>query len=156
MIAADVPGFGELRLEHVVCDYNGTLAVDGRLLPGVAAALRELAADVRVHVVTADTFGAAAAELAGLPVELTVLAAPAQAEAKLAYVERLGAAGVAALGNGRNDARMLAAARLGIALLQAEGCAATALAAADVVAPGILDALALLRSRQRLVAALRS
>jgi soluble P-type ATPase len=156
VIEATIPGFGELRLLHVVFDYNGTLALDGALLPGVAAALTTLAGDVHVHVITADTFGGAAAELAGLPVRLTVLAAEAQTEAKRGYVTALGAAGVAAVGNGRNDAQMLAAARLGIALVQGEGCAAETLAAADVVAGGVLEAVALLRSPRRLIATLRS
>ena len=35
MIEIDVPGFGALRLEHLVLDYNGTLACDGMLLEGV-------------------------------------------------------------------------------------------------------------------------
>ena len=60
MLSIAIPGFGELRLADLVCDYNGTLAHDGRLLPGVAAALAALAADLRVHVVTADTHGGAA------------------------------------------------------------------------------------------------
>ncbi len=156
MIEVVIPGFGELRLEHVVCDFNGTLAFDGLLLPGVDQALRVLALDVRLHVVTADTFGRAAAELTGLPVELTVLPTGDQTAAKLEYVTRLGAASVVALGNGRNDAGMLKAARLGIALLQSEGAAAEALAAADIVAASVLDALALLRERRRLIATLRS
>ncbi len=68
MIAIDIPGFGALRLEHLVLDYNGTLAADGELLPGVGEALRALARDVRIHAITADTFGRAAEMLAGLPV----------------------------------------------------------------------------------------
>ena len=54
-----IPGFGRLRLEHLVLDYNGTLAVDGRPLPGVKARLKRLARSLRIHVVTADTFGKA-------------------------------------------------------------------------------------------------
>ena len=40
MIAHKIPGFGALRLEHLVLDYNGTLALDGRLLRGVGPRLR--------------------------------------------------------------------------------------------------------------------
>jgi soluble P-type ATPase len=36
MIALDIPGFGALRLEHLAVDFNGTLAIDGKLLPGVS------------------------------------------------------------------------------------------------------------------------
>ena len=35
MIDISIPGFGPLRLECLVLDYNGTLACDGELLPGV-------------------------------------------------------------------------------------------------------------------------
>jgi hypothetical protein len=35
MLKIDIPGFGALELEHLVCDFTGTLSVDGRLLSGV-------------------------------------------------------------------------------------------------------------------------
>ena len=156
MIAVDIPGFGELRLLHLVCDYNVTLAVDGRLLPGAGEALARLAGDLAIHVVTADTFGQAAVELRGLPVELAVLSGDELAAAKREFVGKLGAASVVALGNGRNDVEMLDEARVGIGLVQAEGAAAVCVAHADIVAVDVLDALALLQSPTRLVATLRS
>jgi soluble P-type ATPase len=156
MIQLTVPGFGALTLEHLVLDYNGTLAVDGKLLPGVRDALTALADRVVIHVITADTFGLAGTELAGLPVNITIIPQQAQADAKLAYVEHLGAERVFAVGNGRNDRKMLAAAAVGVALAQAEGAAAETIAAADIVATGILDGLDLLRNTKRLTATLRS
>lgn len=65
MIEINIPGFGNLQLAHLVSDYNGTLAVDGKPLPGVSEALEALSSDIQIHVVTADTFGLAADELAG-------------------------------------------------------------------------------------------
>jgi len=156
MIAIDIPGFGALRLEHLVLDYNGTLAADGALLSGVGEALKALAGEVRIHVITADTFGRAAEMLAGLPVDLVVAPATAQAEAKLEFVTALGADRVVAIGNGRNDRRMLKAAALGIAVVQREGASAESLRCAHVVATNILDALELLRHPRRLIATLRS
>lgn len=156
MIRIDIPGFDALALEHLVLDYNGTLAVDGRLLPGVAEALGALAADLAIHVITADTFGLARSQLEGLPVTLRIAPLEQQAETKQAFVRELGAAGVAAIGNGRNDRLMLAEAALGIALIQAEGGSAATLAQADVVSGSITDALALLRHPKRLTATLRS
>jgi soluble P-type ATPase len=156
MIVIAIPGFRALRLAHLVLDYNGTLAADGELLPGVAAAITALAAEMRVHVITADTFGRAAEGLTGLPVDLVIAPATAQAEAKLEFVTALGADQVVAIGNGRNDRRMLEAAALGIVLIQREGASAESLCGADVVATNILDALELLRHPQRLVATLRS
>lgn len=156
MIAIDIPGFGRLQLEHLVADYNGTLALDGQLLPGVAERLASLAARLHVHVITADTFGVAKAQLAGLPVALTITPAASQAEAKQRFVDELGAQKVVAIGNGRNDCLMLQAAALGIALIQREGAAPATIAGAHVLCTGVLDALDLLVHPKRLIATLRS
>jgi soluble P-type ATPase len=155
MIRIDIPGDAPFELENVVCDYNGTLARDGRLLPGVHDRLAALAHQLTVHVVTADTFGTARAELSGLEGRLTVLAPGNQAAAKAAYVNKCGAACTAAIGNGQNDRDMLKAARLSIVVLGDEGTAAAALGAAIVVARDIRIALDLLLNPQRLVATLR-
>ena len=156
MIAVDIPGLRELRLEHLVLDYNGTLAEDGKLLAGVAAALNALAQVLQIHVVTADTFGSAAEQLAGLPLDLIVVPDAAQADRKLEFITGLSADKVVAVGNGRNDRKMLEAAALGIALIQREGSAVETLMCADVAATDILDALALLQCPKRLLATLRS
>lgn len=155
MLEIAIPGAGTLRLDHLVADYNGTLARDGRLLPGVAEAFARLAERLTLHVVTADTHGGARAALTGLPCQLTLLPEGAQDEAKRRIVEALGAAHCAALGNGRNDRLMLAAAGLGIAVIEAEGVAVETLQAARVAAPGIEAALGLLLNPARLVATLR-
>ena len=156
MITVDVPGFRELRLEHLVLDYNGTIAEDGRLLLGVAESIIALAKTIRIHIVTADTFGLAAEHLAGLPVELTIISGVAQADRKLEFVKSLNADLVVAIGNGRNDRQMLEAAAVGIALIQREGGAVEAIKSADVIATDIRDALGLLQQPKRLIATLRS
>jgi P-type E1-E2 ATPase len=155
MIAIDIPGFGPLRFEHLALDFNGTLALDGDLLPGVGERLEALSTRLAIHVVTADTHGTAARALAGWPCTLDVLAAPGQAEAKRRFVESLGAERVVAIGNGRNDRLMLEAARLGVAVVQAEGAAAETLLAGDLVVLTITDALDLLARPLRLLASLR-
>jgi soluble P-type ATPase len=156
MISIDIPGFRKLDLAHLVSDYNGTLAVDGQLLPGVADVLISLAATIRIHVITADTFGLARTQLDGLPVELTIAPVESQAETKLRFVTALGPETVVAIGNGRNDRKMLSAAALGIALIQREGGAAQSIACADLVCTNVIDALDLLCNPKRLVATLRS
>ena len=155
MVAVDIPGFGNLRLDHLVLDFNGTLAVDGQLLSGVGPLLGQLSESLTVHVLTADTFGRATQELAGLPLRLVVVGPSGQAEAKLDFVTKLDVDHVVAIGNGRNDAKMLGAVALGIAVLQREGGAGVALQNADVVSPSIVDALELLRYPLRLTATLR-
>lgn len=156
MISIDIPGFKKLELAHLVSDYNGTLALDGVLLPGVADLLKSLSGSLRIHVVTADTFGLAESQLEGLPVELVIAPAQDQAETKLAYVQQLGADSVVAFGNGRNDRKMLAAAALGVALVQREGAAADTLASAQIVCGDVVDAFSLLLRPKRLTATLRA
>jgi soluble P-type ATPase len=152
----DIPGWKRARLAHLVLDYNGTLAFDGRALSGVKPLLAALSRDIEIHVVTADTFGTAQAMLADFACRLSVLEPQDQAAAKLAYVERLGASQTVCIGNGRNDRLMLEAAALAIAVVQGEGAAIEAILASDVVAPDILTALELLTQPRRLIATLRS
>ena len=156
MIQIDIPGFRKVTIRHIVADHNGTLPCEGELLDGVAEGFRRLAERVAIHVVTADTFGLAAARLEGLPCQLTILPTENQAVKKLEYVQSLGAEETVCIGNGRNDRLMLKAAVIGIALLQEEGAAAETLAAADVVCRNIRDALALFENEKRLIATLRS
>jgi P-type E1-E2 ATPase len=155
MIQIDIPGGTSLRLEHLVLDFNGTLACDGVLLPGVRERLERLSGSIRIHVITGDTFKRAGIELADLPCQLLILDPADQTRAKLEYVRRLGAQRTACIGNGRNDALMMEAAALGIAVVQTEGAAPATLCAADVIARGIDDALDLLAHPQRLAATLR-
>ncbi|MBU4233718.1 MAG: HAD hydrolase family protein [Proteobacteria bacterium] len=155
MLDINIPGVQPLRLTHLILDYNGTLARDGSLLEGVAERLEILAKHLEIHIVTADTFGSVRTQVAGLPVQLAVIPPDNQAQAKAAYIENLGPANSVAIGNGRNDALMLKQAALGIAVVQTEGAATEALLAAEVVTPGIVDALDLLLSPDRLKATLR-
>ena len=156
MLELAIPGRALLRLGHLVLDVNGTLALDGDLLPGVADRLTELRASLTLHLLTADTHGRQAdvdARLTLTGVRLT--RGQPEAEQKATFVRALGAAGVVAVGNGANDALMLRDAGLAIAVLGGEGLAAAALREADVVAADITTALDLLLHPRRLVATLR-
>ena len=156
MLEIDVPGHRILRLEHLVLDYNGTLACDGRLLGGVKDRLEALAAQLKIHILTADTFGKARSELEGVPCELCILQAADQDTGKLRYVQGLGPDCTVCIGNGRNDRLMLVEAALGIAVVLDEGAAVQALNAAGAVCTSITSALDLLLNPLRLVATLRS
>ena len=57
MIICSIPGRGTLEINHLVFDVNGTLTLDGKLLPGIAEALEQLKDHVTIHLVTADTLG---------------------------------------------------------------------------------------------------
>lgn len=157
VITIDIPGFGELMLAHLIADYNGTLAVDGKPLDGVKERVSVLAHELMLHIVTGNTYGDARDHVVGWPAEVVCLSGePNQAEAKRRYIESLGANRSAVIGNGRNDAAVLRLAALGIVVLGTEGAAVEAIESADIVVHHAVDALELLLKPKRLVASLRS
>lgn len=156
MLHIDIPNGPTFALRHLVLDYNGTLAVDGTLLPGVAEGISEIARQLEVHILTADTHGTVATQARDLPCRIHIIDTSPQDLAKLAYVRSLDPATVVCIGNGRNDRLMLKEAALGIALIQQEGASVETLLNADVVCTSILDAFDLFRKDGRLKATLRN
>ena len=151
-----IPGYPELDLAYLVFDFNVTIARDGKLLSNLDRTFEELATKYTIHVVTADSCGSVSRELAGLPCVVHVLGGGGnEAEQKEQYVRSLGADKVIAVGNGANDQLMLKAARLGIAVLEGEGTAVSAILHADVVARSTYDAMGIVLIPQRLAATLR-
>ncbi len=155
MFELDIPGFGFVRLEHLVSDFTGTLSVDGKLLPGVRERLNKIAEFLNVHILTADTFGKAREELKGINCEIHILEGENHDIQKEDYVEMLDAERVVALGNGNNDRRMLKAARIGIAVSEGEGCSVDAIMSANIHVRSALDGLGLLLNPKRLKATMR-
>ncbi|MBU4263882.1 MAG: ATPase P [Proteobacteria bacterium] len=156
MIDISVPGFGELHFSHLVLDFNGTLAGDGLLIDGVEKRLARLAAQLRIHIVTADTFGSVQQMFADTPYTVFILPAGEEEKSKASYVQELGVQSCVCIGNGRNDRLMLKESALGIAVQQQEGLALEALLAADLITTSIIDALDLLIHPLRLTASLRN
>ena len=156
MIEIDIPGNKILQLEHLVLDYNGTIAFDGALIDGVKECLAELSQMLTVHVITADTFGSVKKALENIDCKLAVIPLDRQDTAKLEYVKNLGCEKTVSIGNGTNDRLMLKASALGVAVIQGEGAAFETLASADVVCTDIRSGLSLLSNPLRLIATLRS
>lgn len=152
MIEMSIPGRDVLQLRSLLLDFNGTLACDGSLLPGVSARLVHLRAHLAIEVMTADTFGTAQRALARTGIPCAIIR---NGRDKAARVAALDANSVVAIGNGKNDAGMLESAALAIAVIGPEGLAGCVLKVADVIVPSIAAALDLLLMPERLVATLR-
>jgi P-type E1-E2 ATPase len=155
MIELDIPGRGTFKLEHLVLDVNGTIAKDGRLMEKVAKSLSALKDRLIIHLVTADTYGKQDHIDLMLGLRAVRLHPGEEARQKGDYVRGLGAEKVIAVGQGANDAEMLKAAAVGIAVMSEEGLAVEALTSASVVMPNIHEAFNLLEFPSRLVATLR-
>jgi soluble P-type ATPase len=118
----------------------------------VGERLEELARDLRITVLTADTFGTARNAMMDLPLDVRVIRDGTE---KSETVRAMAPDQVIAIGNGRNDIPMMTVAGLAIAVLGPEGAASGLLQAADVVTADIQAALDLMLHPLRLKATLR-
>ena len=153
MIEVDIPGYKHLKIDHVVFDVNGTLAVGGELIEGVAPLIQTLRQQVDVHLLTADTHGKQ--KTIDRQLDLTAHIIQRGAVEKAEVVAQLGAETVVAIGNGAIDSLMCEVAALSIAVIGGEGAAVRLLTSTDVVVTDIRDALNLLLQPNRLRATLR-
>ena len=109
----------EIAVRHLLLDYNGTLACDGMIKPGVLEQLETLSKQVTVHVITADTYGSVQQQCDVPYIKIHVIGKDQQDIEKFNYLKSLGEEDTIAIGNGLNDALILQHAALGFALLQA-------------------------------------
>jgi len=155
LIEIDIPGWGNMEIENVVLDLNGTLATDGKIPSEVKKKVNSLAGRVKVYVLTADTQGTATEEILEMKVELIKIEGKDSKEGKFNFLKSLDLEKTAAMGNGNNDQLILKEAALGIAILGDEGISISAMKQADVMVKNIPDALDLLLKPKRLIATLR-
>jgi soluble P-type ATPase len=145
-LTVDIPGREPLILEHLLLDQNGTLTDRGELIEGVVERLARLRDHLDPHVLSADTFGTLDQLARRLEIETLRVSTGAE---KVRFLEGLGDRRCVAIGNGTNDAPMLKAAALGIAVIGREGASTAALLAADIVCGSIVSALDLLLASAR-------
>ena len=155
MILFDIPGFETIRIEHVLLDYNGTIAVDGTLAPGAAELISALSQHAHVVVLTADTYGTVTEQCEPLGVEVFTFPRADAAQFKESFAKELQGQ-VACLGNGRNDALMFDQAALSIMVMDGEGACAALIPHADILVRSCTEGLSLLLNPDRVRATLRS
>ena len=155
MLKIKIPGREELVLNHLILDYNGTIAEDGEIIEGIRPRLAALARDLSIYVITADTHGTAARKCEGLPLKVLTFPTTEVGAIKAQEADKC-AGGVITIGNGFNDIQMSDAAGLSICVIGKEGCCGALLRHCDVVVTSIEDALDLLLIPGRLRATLRT
>jgi len=155
MISIDIPGWGNLEVENVIFDLNGTLTEDGKVLAGVKERIRSLSERLKVYILTADTLGTARETVHDLQVELMIIPGEDSKRRKLDFLMTLRPEATVVFGNGNNDQLILEESGLGVAILQGEGMSREAMENADIIVKNIADAFDLLLKPQRLIATLR-
>ncbi|MBT2663744.1 hypothetical protein [Bacillus sp. ISL-45] len=89
MLELNIPGRGQFTIHHLVLDFNGTIAFNGEMIPGVAERIMLLSKDVEIHVITADTNGSVVGQCSGLPVNVHVLQSDDHTAEKGEFVRNL-------------------------------------------------------------------
>jgi soluble P-type ATPase len=149
----EIPGVGDLTIDSLILDLNGTVAIDGIVVDGVSERIADLRSrGLKIFLFSGDTQGNAADIASELEVDLRKTPS---ADQKVEAVREIGVDTAATIGNGRIDKELFEEVRLAIATLQAEGVHIETLLAADLVVPSINDALDLLLKEKRLIASLR-
>jgi soluble P-type ATPase len=155
MINIIIPGWGNMEIENLILDLNGTLSTDGEISPIVKEKLDHLSRDLNIYILTADTQGNAEQMVSDLEVTLVKVPEEGSAQGKLKILESLDPSRTVAIGNGNNDRLMLKEAALGILVLGEEGVSVSTLKDSDLLVKSISDALDLFLKPKRLIATLR-
>ncbi|HZX20965.1 MAG TPA: HAD family hydrolase [Clostridia bacterium] len=156
MLIYDIPGTGEIRIENIVFDFNGTVAVDGKLIEGVKESLIKLKNYANIYILTADTFGTVKAQCNDLGIDVKTFPKENAGLFKKKIVEELGAESTICVGNGVNDVEMFKVCRISIATVEGEGCSGKLLINTDIAVNSIQDAVELILSNDRMKATLRN
>jgi soluble P-type ATPase len=155
MINLDIPGWGNIDIENVAFDLNGTLAIDGKMSAEVKERINALSEKVKVYILTADTHGTANDEIRDIDVSWVKITEEDTAKGKMEFLKTINPENTVAIGNGDNDHLLLREAALGIAVMSEEGISTLAIKEADLVVRNITDAFNLFLKPKRLIATLR-
>jgi soluble P-type ATPase len=141
MIAIQRPGHGDLQIEVILIDFEGTLASDRRVHPKAKDKINLLSKRTKVYILTKEEKERVEEVLKKVKAEIIYLTEGESSQKKLDLLRQLGANGTVAIGNGVDDGPMIEEAGLGVCVIGMEGASAEAVKNADVVFTDILDAL---------------
>ncbi len=156
MLKYEVPGRNDIEIENIVLDYNGTIAVDGKILEGVKELLLEVEKHVNLYILTADTYGTVAKECSDINGEVLTFPKENAGESKKHIVKKLGGEKTLCVGNGFNDIPMFKEAILSIAVIEGEGASGKLLTYSDIVVRTIIEALEIILNENKIKATLRN
>lgn len=135
----NVPVVGEIEINTIVLDLNGTLAVNGEIVPGSKEKIAELnKLGFKIILFTGDQRGNAKEICDDLGIEFYKAG---NSEEKEKIFLTLDLEKTAAIGNARIDVGKFKHAKVSIATLQAEGIHTGILSDVDVIVPSVIDAL---------------
>lgn len=146
-------GAGEIELNTIVLDLNGTLAVNGKVPEGVSERIKKLKElGFKILLFSGDQRGTALGISQDLGIELK---RASTTEEKEALTKELNAQTTVAIGNARIDIGTFKHSKISIGTIQAEGIHTGILPHLDILVPSINDALDLLINKDSFEATMR-
>lgn len=156
MLEIDIPGRGKMRIENIVFDFNGTLAVDGKLNTKVIGEIIRVNKFLKVYILTADLYGTVQKQCAELDVNIKIFSGENTSVEKNKIVNKLGKEKSIVIGNGFNDILMMKNSILSIAVIGKEGASSQVLTCSDIVVNNIVDVFDMVHNTDRIRATLRA
>lgn len=156
MILYEIPGRDNIEIENIIFDYNGTIAVDGKLIDGVKDLINKLSGSVDVYILTADTYGTVKKECIDINAKILTFPKENAGVSKEEIVKRLDGDKTICLGNGYNDILMFKEAILSIGIIEGEGASGKLLGHADIVVRSIIEGLEIMLNKNMIKATLRN
>jgi soluble P-type ATPase len=141
MISIQRPGMESLDIHFVLIDFEGTLAMDGRVHPKAKDKVNLLSKRVTVYILTKSSKEKVEETLKKMKAEILSMTEGDSSQQKLDVLQRLGPHQTAVIGNGFDDVQIMEQAGLGMCVIGKEGSSAEAMAKADLVVTNVLDAL---------------
>ncbi len=156
MIVYEIPGRDNIEINNIVFDYNGTIAVEGKLIEGVSELINRLAEYVDIYILTADTYGTVEKECSIINGKVLTFPSENVGESKKKIVMELGREKTMCIGNGYNDILMFKESVLSIGIIEGEGACGKLLSNADIIACSIIEALNIIINKNMIKATLRN
>ncbi|QQK08928.1 HAD family hydrolase [Miniphocaeibacter halophilus] len=151
----NIPGYKKLNIDKIIFDYNGTLAVKGKIDSSTKSKLIELSKNYELYILTSDTYKTVEKICENLPVKVHTFNGDNASISKRDIVLELNPDTCACIGNGRNDMEMLKIAALSVGIIGQEGAYGKIVNISDICVTSILDSMDLFIYTDRLIADLR-
>ncbi len=141
MISIQRPGQPPMDIEFLLIDYEGSLAMDGRIHPKAKDKINLLSKRLKIYIFAKGEREKVEERLRRVKGEIIFLNEGKTSGEKLEVLKKVGLERTVVIGNGVDDPALFEEARLSICVIGKEGAAGEAIKKADLVVTDILNGL---------------
>lgn len=141
MILIERSGQEVLEIDHLLIDFEGTLAMDRRVHPKAKDKINLLSKRLKIYIFAKEERERVEDVLRRVRAEIIFLNPGESSKQKLELLKSLGGLRTAVIGNGMDDLSMMKEAALGMVILGKEGASGALIQVAHLVFTNVIDAL---------------